>query len=1214
MAIHIADAYVDIEAKDQTQADVDKIMERLRSLGPVEIGLKIDDQTRDDIDRISERLQRLGPVSIELKIDDDTQAETQRLMQRLRDLGPVNIGINLDMDAAAIRAQLESLRGSIRIPVEVSDNTFPGLSAVYTEFERFRLLSSRLLNIPVTAHDNLDVGLGQAYAEMLMFRQLAEHTLRIPVSTSGGVNFPGLGGAAGQAGQQAAGQAQMITAAVVAAFPAISVAVGGAATVAVGAVLAAIPIMAWKSSTEVKAAYSDLWTDLKGGIREITPEWEGLLVKMTGTLRNAGAEWKPFFKDLFADLGPGMDSFLTNLVSGLDILQPSIRQIIDGFDAMAPALGAQLPKVLEGITSGFAHLAQGIEDHPEMFGQLLIDLGQVVDLVGQLGQASMALLPILDVTYGNIEDLNSALGATVGFFQSFGDAMDAAGVDSGAFSTQLGSLTQTIMSFAGGPIGIALDGWNKYKGAQEAAGASGVTFNNIMDAINASVYAAVTADAELTAKQTELVDIMNTAGMSAADLKDKLDALTGKTLTQREATRAFEKSIDDMTAALKKNGKTHDDNTPKGRANAAALDNIAKAAEAAAVAIRDNGGSLKSQDAVFDRARKKIIASAEAMGYSSKKAKGLADDLLGVRDAANKVPASKTAKIKGEINDLQTKLAKAMNILALVPPSKRSALLVNIAQLQTKIREAQSELGSIHDKTVTVRIKVDRIGGIGKLTAAEKGQADGSVRTFADGAENHVAQIARPGEYRLWAEDETGGEAYIPLSRRKRARSLAILEDVARRFGVMVARPMEDGGLLSFAAGGVGDELGVKHNTGDDLGVVHNGSGGLVGKEIWAAAVKAALVQKKLLDEIAAAGKKLLAGITKAMLSSLDKINAYAENLNATIKKYLSGAQEKAALKWANAIEAKMRNAATAAEEIAATIKEAKEFAANTKNTLVSGAGIGGLGAIGNAQDVKSGLQFRAGEMQRFADQIGRLAGLGLNKNILMDIIGYGPQQGGALADMLLKDTGTFAAINSAQASIEAAAGAIGNQAADAMYDTGAHAADGFLTGLYAKQKDLQALMASLGEQLAAGIKKVLAEAKAATSAATAKAKAVTDEVIRLNKSKDEAIRLNKSTDEVIRLNKSGTKARARGGIVEAGAWALVGEEGPELVNFGSRGNVHTATETAGMLGGGVTFGDVHIQVNGTFDFSDPAAAERVAEQIVVAVQEKIRLKERSKR
>lgn len=84
-------------------------------------------------------------------------------------------------------------------------------------------------------------------------------------------------------------------------------------------------------------------------------------------------------------------------------------------------------------------------------------------------------------------------------------------------------------------------------------------------------------------------------------------------------------------------------------------------------------------------------------------------------------------------------------------------------------------------------------------------QADGSVLDFyAQGGvrENHVAQIAPPGAWRVWAEPETGGEAYIPLALAKRSRSEAILAEVADRFGMMLIdapRFYADGGMSQTA-------------------------------------------------------------------------------------------------------------------------------------------------------------------------------------------------------------------------------------------------------------------------------------------------------------------------------------------------------------------------------------------------------------------------------
>lgn len=64
---------------------------------------------------------------------------------------------------------------------------------------------------------------------------------------------------------------------------------------------------------------------------------------------------------------------------------------------------------------------------------------------------------------------------------------------------------------------------------------------------------------------------------------------------------------------------------------------------------------------------------------------------------------------------------------------------------------------------------------------------------FARGSEDHRAQIARGGAMRLWAEPETGGEAYIPLAASKRGRSTEILSRVASKFGY---------GLTQYAGGG----------------------------------------------------------------------------------------------------------------------------------------------------------------------------------------------------------------------------------------------------------------------------------------------------------------------------------------------------------------------------------------------------------------------------
>ena len=47
-------------------------------------------------------------------------------------------------------------------------------------------------------------------------------------------------------------------------------------------------------------------------------------------------------------------------------------------------------------------------------------------------------------------------------------------------------------------------------------------------------------------------------------------------------------------------------------------------------------------------------------------------------------------------------------------------------------------------------------------------------------------------------------------------------------------------------------------------------------------------------------------------------------------------------------------------------------------------------------------------------------------------------------------------------------------------------------------------------------------------------------------------------------------RTHASGGFASAGEWAMVGEQGPELVRFGSAGRVYNNNETKSMLGGGI--------------------------------------------
>jgi hypothetical protein len=155
-----------------------------------------------------------------------------------------------------------------------------------------------------------------------------------------------------------------------------------------------------------------------------------------------------------------------------------------------------------------------------------------------------------------------------------------------------------------------------------------------------------------------------------------------------------------------------------------------------------------------------------------------------------------TAAARKQLEMLGFKIrdTKGKNVVITVPTGTQRANVSSLA----------SAIAGLRDKSVTITTTFYEnhiVSSTGEARSRNKlrpgHMADGGVvdyyanggfhgirpQFFANGAENHVAQIAPAGSWRVWAEDETGGESYIPLHPSKRTRSRAILEETARRLG-----------------------------------------------------------------------------------------------------------------------------------------------------------------------------------------------------------------------------------------------------------------------------------------------------------------------------------------------------------------------------------------------------------------------------------------------
>jgi len=145
--------------------------------------------------------------------------------------------------------------------------------------------------------------------------------------------------------------------------------------------------------------------------------------------------------------------------------------------------------------------------------------------------------------------------------------------------------------------------------------------------------------------------------------------------------------------------------------------------------------------------------------------------------------------------------------------------------------KAKTPVRFVIEKVINSGI-IDTFDTVAKVFDKDHKSTPHVVVPFANGSEDHRAQIARPGAMRLWAEPETGGEAYIPLATGKRGRSTEILASVAKRFGYSLQR-YANGGILGKAQGAlstVGSAIGgIVGAVSDPVGALTKAVSGLLG-------------------------------------------------------------------------------------------------------------------------------------------------------------------------------------------------------------------------------------------------------------------------------------------------------------------------------------------------------------------------------------------------
>jgi TP901 family phage tail tape measure protein len=274
----------------------------------------------------------------------------------------------------------------------------------------------------------------------------------------------------------------------------------------------------------------------------------------------------------------------------------------------------------------------------------------------------------------------------------------------------------------------------------------------------AYVEAAQGADA-LEGELKDLIDTVNEANGVGQDAisanisyKDALAQVDETIKKAREGADGYALSLDTGTEA--------------GRNNLGMLNDLAQKAQEAAEKQYALDGNTQNYRSTLEAGRQALIDRARDLGYNADEAQALADQIY-------RIPSETEWKI--------------------------------IANTQFAQQQVDSYISKNTGREIILRIAgvpvAQGLGGSGGITQADGGK----VEFYADGGrrgENHVAQFARAGTYRVWAEDETGGEWYLPNSPAKRDRSLVIAKQMLSEWGFdMVPKGVTPAGGAGVAGG-----------------------------------------------------------------------------------------------------------------------------------------------------------------------------------------------------------------------------------------------------------------------------------------------------------------------------------------------------------------------------------------------------------------------------
>lgn len=387
-----------------------------------------------------------------------------------------------------------------------------------------------------------------------------------------------------------------------------------------------------------------------------------LLAAQNPAVSFAGAQ---LGETLLKDLGQRASVFIDPIMRGIEMIKSKFGEMGGDFSRIFNNSSKFLEPLVAGITTMVQKITHG--------------LANLTDIAG----------PVIDVISNGFADIG---GAIEGMFNDLKDN----GVDAAVALDVVFKGLEVTIRILGGAINLLVESF----GFLAKIGAFGQQAQ--IEYIRLSENAKLAADANKGVSHSfeSVAGSAESAAAPVATLGDKLDSIYNTERKLFDATTGAEEAIDRLSESIKKNGKTLDVHTEKGRANRTALSHLAAALNGEYKAYEEANGAGEKASRVATKNYDSFIHAARGLGISEAAAKSYARQL------------------------------------GLLPSQKNVNFYANTHDAAGRIAALQGQINKIHGKTVEVRVITS--GGGQKLYASGGGRqaeqlAHGGIKGAASG-------------------------------------------------------------------------------------------------------------------------------------------------------------------------------------------------------------------------------------------------------------------------------------------------------------------------------------------------------------------------------------------------------------------------------------------------------------------------------------------------